>query len=223
MTEPALEATAIRVLLIDDHLLFNDGVGLLVDREPDLRVVGTFGTAEEALARMVELTPDVALVDINLPGMNGIEATRRITTLHPGTKVVILSSTMGVDDLVAAFDAGAVGYVPKSHAPEYLMVSIRAAFRGEAIIPGDFVRPVMAALQARHAKPDRPGYDGSGLTPREREVLQALVQGKSVRDIATGLHLTVFTVRGHVRGILKKLGVSSMAQAVAFAIRGGLV
>jgi two-component system, NarL family, response regulator LiaR len=212
---------AVRVMVVDDHRVFSEGLSLLLGREPDIEVIGVVTNAEDALVLANEAGPDVVLMDIDLPGTNGIDATRELRRRCREVQVVVLSASQGVEQVAAALDAGAIGYLPKSHAADALVRSIRAAVQGQTTVPDHYLGPVLAELQARRER-DRTPPVGHDLTPREREVLRHLAEGLLPSEIAACLHVSVFTLRGHVRGILKKLEVRSIAQAVSKAHREGL-
>lgn len=216
-----MTGSPIRVLLANDHRLFGEGLKMLLQQEPDIEVLGVATSAEEALRLSPSLGPDVVLMDIDLPGMRGIEATNKLRAACPESQVVVLSAHRDVERVAAALDAGAIGYLPKSHAADSLVRSIRAAARGETSIPAPYIETALS--ERRNRRDEAQPAAGSDLTPRERQVLGELAQGRSVAEVAEGLHLSVFTLRGHVRGILRKLDVRSIAQAVARALREGLV
>jgi DNA-binding NarL/FixJ family response regulator len=213
----------IRVLLVDDHRLFTDGVRLLLEQAPEIEVAGTASSAEQALEVAGAIHPEVVLMDIDLPGMGGIEAMRELASLEFPPAVVALSAFQQGDVVADALEAGAAAYVPKTHAPEALIGAIRQAAGGGSSVAPEQVEAVLARLRRRPEAAEAPPSVGHDLTPRERDVLVRLAQGASVAETAEALHVSVFTVRGHVRGILTKLGVRSMTQAVALALREGLL
>ena len=213
----------IRVLLVDDHRIFADGVRLLLQQAPEIEVAAVAGSGEQALEVAAAIRPDVVLMDVDLPGMSGIDAMRRLAAMDPAPAVVALSAFQQGDVIADALEAGAAAYVPKTHAPEELIEAIRQAAEGSSSVPPEQVEAVLARLRRRAEAPPAPTPVGQDLTPRERDVLVRLAGGASVAETAEALHVSVFTIRGHVRGILTKLGVRSMTQAVALALRDGLL
>jgi len=225
MSQPGAEGTPprIRVMLVDDHRIFNDGVRLLLQQAPEIEVAAMANSGEQALEFAATVRPDVVLMDVDLPGMGGIEAMRRLAKMEPSPAVVALSAFQQGDVIADALEAGAAAYVPKSHAPEELIDAIRQAADGSSSVPPEQVEAVLARLRRRSDTPAPSNPVGQDLTPRERDVLVLLADGASVAETAEALHVSVFTIRGHVRGILTKLGVRSMTQAVALALRQGLL
>ena len=215
----------IRVLVVDDEELVRTGLRLILDAEPDIGVVGTASDGRQAVAEVRRLCPDVVLMDIRMPGLDGLEATRRILTEPdvPPCKVVILT-TFDVDEHVyEALRAGASGFLLKDVPADQLAHAIRVAAAGEALLAPSVTRRLIAAF----ARPTAPGpvpVAGLGdLTPREVEVLTLLAEGLSNAEIATRLFVGEATVTTHVARILTKLGVRDRVQAVIAAFRSGLV
>jgi DNA-binding NarL/FixJ family response regulator len=215
----------IRVLVVDDEELVRTGLRLILDAEPDIGVVGTASDGRQALAEVRRLCPDVVLMDIRMPGLDGLEATRRILTEPdvPPCKVVILT-TFDVDEHVyEALRAGASGFLLKDVPADQLAHAIRVAAAGEALLAPSVTRRLIAAF-ARPAAPAPVPVTGLGdLTPREVEVLTLLAEGLSNAEIATRLFVGEATVKTHVARILTKLGVRDRVQAVIAAFRSGLV
>ena len=215
----------IRVLVVDDEELVRTGLRLILDAEPDIGVVGTASDGRQAVAEVRRLCPDVVLMDIRMPGLDGLEATRRILTEPdvPPCKVVILT-TFDVDEHVyEALRAGASGFLLKDVPADQLAHAIRVAAAGEALLAPSVTRRLIAAF----ARPTAPGpvpVAGLGdLTPREVEVLTLLAEGLSNAEIATRLFVGEATVKTHVARVLMKLGVRDRVQAVIVAFRAGLV
>jgi len=215
----------IRVLVVDDEELVRTGLRLILDAEPDIGVVGTASDGRQAVAEVRRLCPDVVLMDIRMPGLDGLEATRRILTEPdvPPCKVVILT-TFDVDEHVyEALRAGASGFLLKDVPADQLAHAIRVAAAGKALLAPSVTRRLIAAF-ARPAAPAPVPVTGLGdLTPREVEVLTLLAEGLSNAEIATRLFVGEATVKTHVARILTKLGVRDRVQAVIAAFRSGLV
>ena len=207
---------SISILIVDDHPVFRFGLRSLIEAEPDLKVVGEATNGTEAVA-LAETSPvDVILMDINLPDINGIEATRRILKARPGAHVLVI--TMFDDDTVfSAMKAGALGYILKGAGGDETLRAIRAAANGEAIFSPTIARRVMQHLDA----PNRPTAFPD-LTEREREILALLSQGLTNTAIAERLSLSVKTVRNRVSDIFSKLQVSDRAEAILKAREAGL-
>jgi DNA-binding NarL/FixJ family response regulator len=213
----------VRVLIIDDHRMFADALQLLLRGEEGIDLAATASTAEEALEISESMRPDVVLMDIDLPGIDGIEATRMFRQRQPGVTVVIITAYQQPDVIAAAIDAGASGYVPKTHAADELVSVIRRAALGEMVLPSRDIGAILGRLQrAREIRTDE-GHLVARLTPRELEVLQSLADGKSTAEIAQALFISPRTVRTHVKSVLAKLGVHSKLEAVTMALRYGVI
>jgi len=213
---------AIRLLLADDHAVVRSGLRLLLEAQPDLVIVGEAENGEEAIRRTAELQPDVVLMDIEMPGMNGIEAARRIKAQSPGASVLAL--TMYEDDqyFFEMLRAGASGYVPKRAAPDELASAIRAVSRGEVFIhPSLAGRLVQDYLQRRDVEVQEQA--AGDLTPREQEVLTLIAQGLSNNEIADQLVISAKTVDRHRENIMRKLNLHNRVDLVKYALRKGLI
>ncbi len=202
-----------RVLIVDDHPVFRDGLAGLLATLPEVEVVGTAGTAEEALAALMETAPDVVLMDINLPGATGVEATRRATQIAPATAVLVISMVDDDDSVFAALAAGARGYVLKGATAAEITAALRTVAAGGAVFGAGIASRMLATTPARRSGPDRPPRHDD-LTTREREVLDLLADGASNRQIARSLGLSLKTVQNHVSRILDKLQAADRTQAV---------
>ncbi|HYT79698.1 MAG TPA: response regulator transcription factor [Actinomycetota bacterium] len=217
MTDP------IRVLIIDDHRMFADALQLLLGGEDDIDMAAAASTAEEALEVAGTVLPDVVLMDIDLPGIDGIEATRILRQRQPQARVVIITAFQQPDVIASAIDAGASGYVPKTHAADELVGVIRRAAAGEMVLPSKDIGAILGRLQkVREIRTDE-GQLVARLTPRELEVLQLLADGKSTAEIAQSLFISPRTVRSHVKSVLAKLGAHSKLEAVTMALRYGVI
>jgi two-component system response regulator NreC len=212
----------IRLLLADDHAVVRSGLRMLLQAQPDMIIVGEAETGQEAIRRVAELSPDVVLMDIEMPGMNGIEATRRIKANAPASAVLAL--TMYEDDqyFFEMLRAGASGYVPKRAAPDELVSAIRAVSRGEVFLyPSLAGRLVQDYLRRGPAGEGEP--PGDELTPREQEVLTLIAQGFSNNEIADQLVISAKTVDRHRENIMRKLNLHNRVDLVKYALRKGLI
>jgi DNA-binding NarL/FixJ family response regulator len=209
----------IRVLLADDHTIVREATAEILEHQPDMHVVGQAGTGEEAIELARKLQPDVAVMDIAMPHLNGLEATRRITAECPRCRVLVLTAHEEERTIIQLLQAGAVGYLPKTIGLDELLEAIRAAARGESVLP-----PAVAAVVVRHlAEKEPPEEPAHPLTDRELEVLRAAAQGLTNYDIAQQLSVSVRTVEAHLTHVYNKLGVSSRTEAVVHAMRQGWI
>lgn len=210
----------ITVLIVDDHAVVRQGIRTLLDMHPDLQVVGEAESAEVALQLVEELVPDVVLMDLLLPGMNGVEATRQIKRISPRTQIVVLTSYAEDEHIFPALRAGALSYILKDIRPRALAETLRKAVRGESVLHSRVAaRMIQEVREAKRKVP--PAF--SELTPRELSVLQLLAEGSSNTAIAEHLVLSEKTVRGYISNILSKLHVTDRTQAVVFAWQRGLM
>jgi two-component system nitrate/nitrite response regulator NarL len=211
----------IRVLLVDDHTLFRSGIKALLQRQTDFEVVGEAGDGLEGVKRAKSLKPDVVLLDLHMPGISGREAVQFIVEEVPETRVVMLTVSEDADDLLDTLRAGAQGYLLKNIDADFLIESVRRAADGEAVMSAQMTAKLMQNVRCA-AKP-QPLPDHEKLSPRERETLEFLARGASNKDIARALDLAESTVKIHIQGILKKLGMTSRVQAAVYAVEHGLV
>jgi DNA-binding NarL/FixJ family response regulator len=212
------------VLIADDQALVRVGLGKILESEPDMEVVGEAGDGEDAIAAARRLRPDVVLMDIRMPVLDGIEATRRIVAAQPGTRVLILT-TFGLDGYVFdALRAGASGFMLKDAPPEEIAAAVKIVARGEALLAPAVTRAVVEEF-ARHAPApaSAPPPALAELTPREREVLDLLARGLSNPEICERLVISEATAKTHVARILQKLDLRDRVQAVIYAYESGLV
>ena len=207
-----------RVLLVDDHAVVRAGTRLFLEGYEDIEVVGEATDGVQALALTVDLRPDVVLMDLAMPTVDGVEATRRIKAAVPDVDVIVLTSFVEDDQVTAVIQAGAIGYVLKSADPAEMVAAIRAARRGEVHLDPAVARRLLRAMST----PKTPELV-EPLTEREREVLALLARGAANKEIARALGVTDKTAKGHVGNILGKLGLTSRTQAVIYALRHNLV
>lgn len=208
----------IGVLIVDDHAVVRQGLRTLLELQEEIEVLGEASNGLESVEQTRQLLPDVVLMDLVMPEMDGIEATRRIRALSPNTKVIILTSFAEDEKVFPSIKAGALGYLLKSVSPADLVKAIQAAYRGEAQLHPEIARKLMDEFSTR---PSKPAADD--LTERELEVLRLIARGRSNREIATELVLSEKTVKTHVSNILSKLHLSDRTQAAIYALREGLV
>jgi DNA-binding NarL/FixJ family response regulator len=201
----------IRVLAVDDHPVVRAGLAQLLEQADDIELIGVAEDGDRALAIVREQETDVVLMDLEMPGMDGIQATARIRHEHPRTQLVVLTSFSDSDRVLDALDAGAIGYLLKGADPDELLQGIRAAARGESPLAPSAASALLAARAGR-----RPA---EGLTPREREVLLMVAQGLPNKQIARRLEISERTVKGHLTHIFERIGVTDRTQAALWAKR----
>lgn len=212
----------IRLLLVDDHAVVRTGLRMLLEGESDLEIVGEAETASEAINQISKLAPHVILMDLGLPDMSGIEATRRIKQLDPDSAVVALTIHEDEEYFFKTLDAGASGYVPKRAAPEELLTAIRVASQGEVYLYPSLAKLLVKDYLSQSLQPQNQSTL-DGLTPRESEVLTLLADGASNQDIAEQLSISPKTVARHRENIMSKLNLHSRAELVKYAIRKGII
>jgi two-component system, NarL family, response regulator NreC len=211
-----------RILLADDHKLMRSGLKALIEQQPDLAVVGEADDGRQAVALAVSLKPDLLVMDIGMPNLNGIEAARQITQANPATAIVILSMHSDESYVLRALKAGAKGYLLKDSAESDLIRAVHAVAGGKSffspavskVLLDDYVRK----LQRSGAEDI---YDL--LTPREREILQLIAEGKSNKDVANLLNLSVYTVETHRSNIMEKLNLRGIPELILYAVRKGII
>ena len=218
-TQPAHR---LRVLLVDDHALVREGIASFLTACSDIEVVGEADDGVQAIAKAGELMPDLILMDIQMPRMDGLEATRRIKAVHPYLKIVMLTVVEEDRNLFEAVKAGAYGYLLKSMAPDEFLARVRGISHGEAPLPRIMAAKILDEF-SRCAKGGPPEDPGSRLTSREHEVLQLLTRGHPNKEIANTLGVSKGTVKNHLKHILAKLHLQNRVQAAAYALREGIV
>jgi DNA-binding NarL/FixJ family response regulator len=225
-------ADGIRVLLADDHDILRDGLRALLDLAGDIQVVGEARTGREAVAEAERLRPDVVLMDISLPELDGVEACRRIRQQAPEVRVLFLTMHEAEEYFFRALRAGAAGYVIKRTAAADLLAAVRAVARGESFLSPSVAHALVADYAERGLRPtgaaDAEGQGSAGdsyhtLTNREREVLQLVAEGSTNQEIADRLNLSVKTVQSHRAAVMEKLGLRDVTHLVRYAVRRGLV
>lgn len=209
-----------RVLLIDDHALFRFGLQELLERR-GIQVVAAVGDAQGGLARIAETQPDVVLLDMRLPGMNGLELLRRLRVAYPSLPIAMLTTSAEEHDVIASLQAGAQGYLLKDMEPDALIAALGEIVQGRTV-----VAPELAGILARavrgETQPAPPTAGVGELTPREHEILCHLAEGLSNKAIARALGITEGTVKLHVKAILRKLNIHSRVEAAVIAVERGL-
>ena len=212
----------IRILLADDHKLMRSGLRLLIEQQPDLTVVGEAADGREAVALAKSLRPDVAVMDISMPNLNGIEAAHQITQSHAGLAVIVLSMHPDESYVLRSLKAGAKGYLLKDSAESDLITAVRAVARGKSFF-SPAVSKVLLDDYIRKLK--RSGAEDAYdlLTPREREVLQLVAEGKSNKEVANLLNLSVYTVETHRSNIMQKLNLKGVPELTLYAVRKGII
>ncbi len=208
----------IRILIADDHAIVRKGIRALLSTEPDIEVIGEAGNGAEAVALAQKTPPDVILMDLVMPKVDGIEATRQISEQQPGARILVLTSFAADDKVFPAIKAGALGYLLKDSGPEALVQAIHQVYRGEPSLEPSIARKVLTELSAPPKKP----LTADPLTERELDILRLVAQGRSNKEIAEQLVIAEMTVRTHVSNILGKLHLASRTQAALYALREGL-
>jgi two-component system nitrate/nitrite response regulator NarL len=216
-----MEQEPISVLLVDDHTLFRSGVRSLLQRHPEFSVVGEAADGVEGIKRAQQLQPQVVLLDLNMPGMSGLETLQLMLQDCPDSAIVMLTVSEDAQDLAAALRAGASGYLVKNIDTDALVRSIRRAAEGQTVVAEAMTAKLVAQLQGG-AQGAASVSDLDKLTPRERDVIGALARGESNKIIARNLDLSESTVKIHVQNVLKKLKLNSRVQAAVFAVEHGI-
>ena len=212
----------VRVLIVDDHDLFRSGLRSLLEDE-GVHIVGEASAGQEALNIVREVAPDVVVMDLNMPGMGGVEATRHISTMAPLTRVVMLTISDQDNDVIDAILAGACGYLLKDSSIQELIAGIKAASRGESLISPTIASKVLQRLRASTTQPEIANTIRAELSEREIEVLKLIANGKDNAMIAGELHISPKTVKNHISNILMKLQIENRIQAAVYAVRSGIV
>jgi DNA-binding NarL/FixJ family response regulator len=220
--EEQRDLESVRVLLVDDHDLFRTGLRNLLE-EQGVHVIGEAAAGDEALKGVRELAPDVVVMDLNMPGMTGVEATRQIAGIAPLTRVLVLTISDQDGDVMDAILAGACGYLLKDASIHELMRGIRSAALGESLISPHIASKVLQRLRASSAQPEIAETIRTELSDREIDVLKLIANGKDNAQIAAELHISPKTVKNHISNILMKLQIDNRIQAAVYAVRSGIV
>ena len=222
LTEELSEQPSPRVLLVDDHDLFRTGLRTLLE-EQGVDVVGEADTGTRALEQIRETAPEVVVMDLNMPGISGVEATRQIAMIAPLTRVLVLTISDQDADVMDAIMAGACGYLLKDSTIDELMAGIAAAAAGESLVSPSIAAKVLQRLRATSTSPREAETIRSELSDREVQVLKLIANGKDNAMIAAELHISPKTVKNHISNILMKLQIENRIQAAVYAVRSGLV
>ena len=212
------ENDMIHVMVADDHAIVRKGICALLATEPDIEVVGEAQDGQEAIKVAQRVQPEVILMDLVMPGLDGLEATRHISARQPEARILVLTSFAGDDKIFPAIRAGALGYLLKDSGPDELVQAIRQVYRGESSLHPSIARRLLREL----SEPSRPGPTSDSLTVRELEVIRLIAKGHSNREMSDRLAISEATVRTHVSNILSKLNLCSRTQAALYALREGL-
>lgn len=210
----------IRVLIADDHVVMREGISFLLEAEPDIQVVGQASDGQEAWEKARQLKPDIVLMDITMPGISGLEATRQLRAALPETQVLVLTMHEGDEFFFRMLQAGASGYVLKGASSDELLNAIRAVHRGGVYLYPTMAKKLLTDYMSRPST-EQSSYDD--LTPREREILTLIAQGLTNREIAAKLVISVNTVGTHRQNIMEKLDLHNKSELIKYAIRKGLI
>ncbi|WP_242318764.1 response regulator transcription factor [Bacillus cereus group sp. BfR-BA-01349] len=213
----------IKVLLVDDHTVVLKGLAFSLSTQEDLELVGEANNGKEALVKVGETTPDVILMDLYMPEMDGVEATAYIKKEYPNVKVIVLTSFSDQAHVLPALRAGASGYILKDVEPDQLVEAIRSAYKGNIQLHPDIANALLSQTLPVEEKEEEPSIQVDVLTARENEVLQLLAKGMSNKEIASVLVITEKTVKTHISSILSKLNLSDRTQAALYAVKNGIV
>lgn len=211
----------ISVLVVDDHAVVREGIKMVLQTDPELKVVGEAASGEEAIEKVRELHPNVVVMDIGMPGLSGFEATRRIRDSHPDVNVLALTVHDSEAYVFQMLQAGAVGYVLKRAGAADVIRAVKAAHRGEALLHPSVAKLLIRDYLARVEQGEEPSY--GPISEREREILKLIAEGKTNREIAEMLFLSVKTVQTHRGNLMRKLGLHDRVELVKYALRKGII
>ncbi|HZD16990.1 MAG TPA: response regulator transcription factor [Actinomycetota bacterium] len=211
----------VKVLVVDDHEIVREGIRMVLATDPELEVVDVASSGEEAIDKVRECQPNVVLMDIGMPGLSGFEATRRIRESNPGTQVVALTVHDSEGYVFQMLQAGATGYVVKRAPSEDVIQAVKRANQGEAVLHPSVAKLLIKDYLARVAKGEETSFDQ--LSDREREILKLIAEGRTNREIAESLFLSIKTVQAHRANLMRKLGMHDRTELVKYAIRKGII
>jgi DNA-binding NarL/FixJ family response regulator len=222
--EAKIASVHVKLLLVDDHQMVRAGLRALLEHESDIHVVGEAADGRLALAMVRDLSPDVVVMDLCMPNLSGIDATRQVLALKPGTKVIGLSAMREERTVAELLRAGAVGFIAKESAFEDLIAAVRTVMKGHVYFSPDIINRVVDGPGSNGAGKNRHQFESAFrvLSPREREVLQLIAEGKATKEVAVALNISIKTAETHRRNLMEKLQVDSVAQLTKYAIREGL-
>ena len=209
----------IRIVLADDHVILRQGTRQLLEHEPDIEIVGEASDGAEAVELVSKLKPDIVIIDVAMPHMNGIEATKKIKEILPGTKILVLTGYDYDEYIFSLLEIGAAGYLLKDVSGDDLVGAVRAVYQGEPVLHPAVMRKLMNRFKTPTTRQTETPIDV--LSEREMEVLKLAVSGKSNKDIADGLNISLRTVQAHMRSIFNKLGVGSRSEAIVSGLKKG--
>ena len=212
----------IRILLADDHALFRYGIRALLDKQDDIEVVGEAVDGQEAITKVQKLRPDVVLMDIAMPGATGLEATRQIKTTSPDIYILILTMLEDEHYFFQSIQAGALGFILKGAMPEELLAAVRTVADGQAYLHGSLSKKLMKEY-LNQAQTDEQATGAKALTDREQQVVRLISDGRTGKEIASALEISVHTVERHRQNVMAKLGLRTRAELIKYAIRKGLI
>lgn len=211
----------IKVLVVDDHAVVRQGIKMVLEADPELVVVGEASTGEEAIDLVGDLTPSVVVMDVGLPGLSGFEATRRIRDAYPDVQVLALTVHDSEAYVFQMLQAGATGYVVKRAPADEVIQAVKGAHRGEAVLHPTAAKLLIRDYLSRVERGEEASYDA--LSDREREILKLIAEGKTNKEIAELLYLSVKTIQTHRANLMRKLGMHDRTELVKYAIRKGLI
>jgi DNA-binding NarL/FixJ family response regulator len=209
----------IRIVLADDHVILRQGTRQLLEHESDMEVVGEASDGAEAVQLVTKLKPDIVIIDVAMPGMNGIEATKKIKEILPGTKILVLTGYDLDEYIFSLLEMGAAGYLLKDVSGDDLVGAVRAVYQGEPVLHPTVMRKLMDRCKTINTQQSE--APAGVLSEREMEVLKLAVSGKSNKDIAESLNISLRTVQAHMRSIFNKLGVGSRSEAIVSGLKKG--